>query len=175
MKLSLAALCLSLLLSPGAGAKLEVGVTPPDLLGKTPKKEEIRISQFKGSVVVVTFWASWCGPCRRELPVLDALQKAAGDKVRIIAVNVEDTPEDYRIMRKQMKDSALTFTHDRRGTIAQGFAVKSYPNLYVIDQAGTISAVHIGFDDNSLLEIVDDINKLLMSPPRTAAQASSKA
>ncbi|OGT59176.1 MAG: hypothetical protein A3E01_20350 [Gammaproteobacteria bacterium RIFCSPHIGHO2_12_FULL_63_22] len=172
MKLSFAALCLSLLLAMPALAKLEVGVTPPDLLGNTPKKDEIRISQFKGTVVVVTFWASWCGPCRRELPVLDALQKAAGDKVRIIAVNVEDTPEDYRIIRKQMKGSALTFTHDRRGTIAKGYAVNSYPNLYVIDQAGIISAVHVGFDDNSLLEIVDDINKLLVSPPRVAAPAA---
>lgn len=173
MKLPIAALFVSLLLAMPAIAKLEVGVTPPDLLGSTPKKDEIRISQFKGSVVVVTFWASWCGPCRRELPVLDALQKAAGDKVRIIAVNVEDTPEDYRIIRRQMKDSALTFTHDRRGTIAKGYAVKSYPNLYVIDQTGTISAVHVGFDDNSLLEIVDDINKLLASPPRTAAPAAA--
>lgn len=173
MKLSIAALFVSLLLAMPAIAKLEVGVTPPDLLGSTPKKDEIRISQFKGSVVVVTFWASWCGPCRRELPVLDALQKAAGDKVRIIAVNVEDTPEDYRIIRRQMKDSALTFTHDRRGTIAKGYAVNSYPNLYVIDQTGTISAVHVGFDDNSLLEIVDDINKLLASPPRTAVPATA--
>ena len=175
MKLSLAALCLSLLLSLPAAAKLDVGATPPDLLGNTPKKEEIRISQFKGTVVVVTFWASWCGPCRRELPVLDALQKSAGDKVRIIAVNVQDTPEDYRIMRKQMRDSALTFTHDRRGTIAKGYAVNSYPNLYVIDQAGTISAVHVGFDDNSLREIVEDINRLLASPPRNAAPAAQAA
>ena len=168
MKSALAALCLALAFSLPASAKLEVGATPPDLLGSTPKNDEIRISQFKGSVVVVTFWASWCGPCRRELPVLDVLQKAAGNKVHIIAVNVKDTAEDYRLIRRQMKDTALTFTHDRRGSIADGFAVKSYPNLYVIDQAGTIAAVHVGFGDDSLVEIIEDINKVLVAAPKKA-------
>ena len=138
-RLALLMLCLGLLASP-TQAKLEVGVVPPDYLGKTPGNDEIRISQFHGSVVVVTFWASWCGPCRRELPVLDVLQKAAGPRAHIIAVNVKDSAQDYRIIRRQMKDTALTFTHDRDGAISDGYAVKSYPNLYVIDQNGTIAA-----------------------------------
>ena len=171
MKFQLAALSLSLMLSGSAFAKLEVGVVPPDLLGKTPDKQEIRISQYKGSVVVVTFWASWCGPCRRELPVLDVLQKAAGDRAHVIAVNVKDSSEDYRMIRRRLKDSALTFTHDTRGTISEGFAVTSYPNLYVIDQNGVIAAVHVGFGEGSLGEIIDDINKLLAAPPRPAAPA----
>jgi thiol-disulfide isomerase/thioredoxin len=155
-----------------AGAKLDVGTTPPDLLGKTPGGDEIRISQFRGRVVVVTFWASWCGPCRRELPVLDILQKAAGERAKVIAVNVKDSVADYRVIRRQMKDVALTFTHDRNGNISQGYAVNSYPNLYVIDQAGVISAVHVGFSDDSLEEIIDDINRLLVAPAKPApAQA----
>ena len=171
---SIAALLLTVLalFSAPAGAKLEVGVTPPDLLGKTPDGDEIRISQFRGKVVVVTFWASWCGPCRRELPVLDVLQKAAGERAKVIAVNVKDTPADYRIIRRQMKDAALTFTHDRNGAISDGYAVKSYPNLYVIDQAGTIAAVHVGFGESSLEEIIDDINALLVKP---AGAAPAKA
>ena len=160
-------LCLALF-SPNAGAKLEVGVTPPDLLGQTPEGDEIRISQFRGKVVVVTFWASWCGPCRRELPVLDVLQKAAGERAKVIAVNVKDTRQDYRLIRRQMKDAALTFTHDRTGDISKGYAVNSYPNLYVIDQAGTIAAVHVGFGDDSLEHIVTDINKLLVAPAKPA-------
>ena len=163
---------------PGpAGAKLEVGAVPPDLLGKTPDKQEIRISQFRGSVVVVTFWASWCGPCRRELPVLDALQKIAGNRARIIAVNVKDSAEDYRIIRRQLKDSQLTFTHDVHGAISESFKVTSYPNLYVIDQTGVISSVHIGYGEDSLAAIIGDINALLARPatvpaPATATSAS---
>ncbi len=175
MKLPVLAACLLLLCSASASAKLDVGVVPPDVLGKTPEREEIRISQFRGTVVVVTFWASWCGPCRRELPVLDRLQKAAGTRAKVIAVNVKDSPEDYRIMRRQMKDAALTFTYDKNGSISEGFAVTSYPNLYVIDQAGKIAAVHIGYNEDSLGELVDDINKLLAAPQVAAAAAPARA
>ena len=163
--------CLVVFAAP-AGAKLEVGVTPPDLLGKTPDGDEIRISQFRGRVVVVTFWASWCGPCLRELPVLNVLQKAAGERAKVIAVNVKDSIADYRIIRRQMKDAALTFTHDRKGDISAGYDVKSYPNLYVIDQNGTIAAVHVGYGEGSFERIVADINKLLAAPP-TAAPAKA--
>jgi len=174
MKFPIAAfLFLFLALSGSAVGKLEVGTVPPDLLGKTPDREEIRISQFKGSVVVVTFWASWCGPCLRELPVLDALQKSAGNRIHIVAVNVKDSVQDYKIIRRQLKDTALTFTHDSRGTISEGFAVNSYPNLYVIDQAGTIAAVHVGFGDGSLKSIIDDINQLLVNPPKLPANAQA--
>lgn len=165
MKKTIAALVLGLLLSGTVAAKLEVGAVPPDYLGRSPDKQDIRISQYRGSVVVLTFWASWCGPCRRELPVLDALQKTAGGRMHTIAVNVKDSVEDYRIMRRQMKDSALIFTHDKQGSISEGYVVKSYPNLYVIDQNGVIAAVHVGFNDDSLLEILEDVNKLLASPP----------
>lgn len=161
-------LCLAVFSAP-AGAGLAVGATPPDLLGKTPEGDEIRISQFRGRVMVVTFWASWCGPCRRELPVLDQLQRVAGERAKVVAVNVKDTPQDYRLIRRQLKDAALTFTYDRSGEIAQGYAVKAYPNLYVIDQRGAIAAVHVGFGDESLAEIVEDINALLEAPPKPVA------
>jgi thiol-disulfide isomerase/thioredoxin len=169
MKLRTLAFSLLASFSMPAGARLDVGAVPPDALGKTPQNEEIKISQFRGTVVVVTFWASWCGPCRKELPVLDVLQKGAGDRVRIIAVNVKDSREDYKIMRGQMKDASITFTHDMRGKIADGFDVKAYPNLFVIDQAGRIAAVHVGFSEKSLGHIIDDIEKLLAKPPTPVA------
>jgi thiol-disulfide isomerase/thioredoxin len=156
-----------------AGAKLEAGTTPPDYLGKTPDRDEVHVSQYRGRVVVVTFWASWCGPCRRELPALDALKKAAGDRAEIVAVNVKDTPEDYRLIRRQLKGTALTFTHDRDGKISEAFKVTSYPNLYVIDQAGVISRVHVGFGEGSLGQIIDDINALLVAPKAAAPAAAA--
>lgn len=156
-------------LAAPASAKLDVGALPPDYLGKTPDKEEVRISGSAGQVVVVTFWASWCGPCRRELPALDALQKVAGKRARIVAVNVKDSPQDYKAIRRQMKDSSLTFTWDRDGKIAEGFAVKSYPNLYVIGRDGKIASVHVGFGESSIGEIVDDINAQLVAPVKPAA------
>lgn len=165
------ALCLA---SAPSWAKLDRGIAPPDYLGKTPERDEVHLAQFKGRVVLVTFWASWCGPCRRELPVLDALKKTAGDRLEIVAVNVKDTTEDYRLIRRQLKKTGLIFTHDRSGAISDGYDVKSYPNLYVIDQAGRISAVHVGFGDESLDRLLRDINKLLVAPaPAVAAAAAN--
>lgn len=164
---------LSALFSTSAFARLEPGAAPPDYLGKTPDRSEVRVSQFRGSVTIVTFWASWCGPCRRELPVLDALQKTAGDRLHIVAVNVRDSPSDYKFIRRQLKDSALTFTHDSTGAISSTYDVHSYPNLYVIDQNGRIATVHIGFGEGSLDEILADVNKLLVSPPPAPVAASS--
>lgn len=164
------ALCLG---SPASWAKLDRGIVPPDYLGKTPDRDEVRISQFKGRIVLVTFWASWCGPCRRELPVLDALKATAGDRLEIVAVNVKDTTQDYRLIRRQLKKTGLIFTHDSDGAISDGYDVKSYPNLYVIDQAGRISAVHIGFGDESLDRLLHDVNKLLVAPAPAGATSTA--
>ena len=170
------ALVLTLLLFVSvASARLAPGVVPPDYLGKTPDREEIHVSQFKGTVTIVTFWASWCGPCRRELPVLDALQKTAGDRLRVVAVNVKDSNEDYRIIRRQMKGAQLIFTHDWDGRISDGYGVNSYPNLYVIDQNGHIATVHVGYGDGSLDGILSDVNKLLRNPPPAAVGTQSEA
>jgi len=166
-----AALAVALLL-PGqaAHAKLPIGSVPPDALGRSLKSDDIAVSQFRGRVVVVTFWASWCGPCRRELPVLDALKRAAGDRAEIVAVNVKDSRENYRAITRQLKGTPLVFTHDTDGKISTGYEVDAYPNLFVIDQTGKIASIHVGFSDESLESILADINALLVKPP--AAQGS---
>ena len=153
--------------APTATAKLEVGTAAPDALGKS-KDGALRLSDYRGRVVVVTFWASWCGPCRRELPVLDVLKRAAGDRAEVIAVNVKDDVQNYHAITRQLKGTPMIFARDANGKIAETYDVKSYPNLYVIDQAGKISAVHVGFSDESLERIIGDINELLVKAGATA-------
>ena len=156
-----------------AQATLKAGDTPPDSLGKDPNFKEIRLSEHRGRIVLVTFWASWCGYCRKELPVLDVLQRAAGDRLVTIAVNVEDPVEVYKQMRRQLKDTPMRFTHDKKGAVAKGWDVRSYPNLYVIDQNGVIDAVHVGFGEGSFEEILEDVNALLAKPaPAPVAKAA---
>jgi thiol-disulfide isomerase/thioredoxin len=160
--------CALALPTTAALAKLEVGGAPPDDLGKS-KDGTVTISQFRGRVVVVTFWASWCGPCRRELPALDVLKRAAGDRAEVVAVNVKDSVQDYHAITRQLKGTPIIFTHDVYGRVADTYKVQSYPNLYVIDQSGRIASVHIGFGEDSLQSIIDDINALLVKPAATAA------
>ena len=145
-----------------AGPK--TGEVPPSLLGKDRDGNAVDLSQHLGKVVVVTFWASWCGPCRKELPGLDALQKHAGDKVlKVIAVNVQDSTEDYRLMMRQMKDFTISMTRDRSGDIAEGYGVEAFPNLWIIDPQGKIAARHVGYGEDSLDRLVDQINQVIVA------------
>lgn len=141
---------------------LAVGDVAPALLGKDRGGEAVDLAQHRGKVVIVTFWASWCGPCRRELPVLNELQARAGDQwLKIIAVNVKDSQDDYRAMMRQMRDFKLLLVRDRNGDIAESYGVKAYPNLWMIDPRGNVHSHHVGYGDDSFATIADEIRQLL--------------
>jgi thiol-disulfide isomerase/thioredoxin len=163
--------CLSPAWAASSADKLQAGDTPPETLGATPDGDKVKVSDSRGTVTLVTFWASWCGPCRRELPVLDRLQRAAGSRVKVIAVNVKDTPKDYRFIRRQLEDTPITFTHDTRGVISDSYRVTAYPNLFVIGQDGKIAAVHLGFGEGSLDSLLEDVNALLLKAPAATPSA----
>ena len=171
-------LCVGAML-PVQAAEPKTGDVPPALLGKDREGEVVDLAQHRGKVVVVTFWASWCGPCRKELPGLDALQKHAGDKIlKVIAVNVKDSTEDYRLMMRQMKDYTISMTRDRSGEIAEGYGVKAYPNLWIIDPQGKVAAHHVGYGEDSLEALVNQINQVIVAEQqrqKAAAAAASAA
>ena len=171
-------LCVGAML-PVQAAEPKTGDVPPALLGKDREGDVVDLAQHRGKVVVVTFWASWCGPCRKELPGLDALQKHAGDKIlKVIAVNVKDSTEDYRLMMRQMKDYTISMTRDRSGEIAEGYGVKAYPNLWIIDPQGKVAAHHVGYGEDSLEALVNQINQVIVAEQqrqKAAAAAASAA
>ena len=88
------------------------GDFPPPSLGRTRDGDEIATTQFAGKVLVVTFWASWCGPCRAELPVLEGLKKAARGSVEVVAVNIESR-EQFRTIARHL--SSLTVSASLSG------------------------------------------------------------
>jgi thiol-disulfide isomerase/thioredoxin len=156
-----------------ASAGPKKGDVPPALLGKDRKGDLVDLSQYRGKVVVVSFWASWCGPCLKELPALDLLQAHAGDKLlKVIAVNVEDSNDDYRLMMRQMKDFSITMTRDRDGKIAAGYDIRAYPNLWIIGLDGKVAANHRGYGEDSLDRIIDDINRVLREQAALAPAAA---
>lgn len=111
---------------------------------------------------MISFWASWCSYCRKELPALNQIQAQAGDSfLKVVAVNVKDETSDYRAMTRQMRDYALTLTRDRDGSIAEGYGVESYPNLWIIDPQGRVASRHNGYGDDSFGEIVGEIRRVL--------------
>ncbi|MFT3897399.1 MAG: TlpA disulfide reductase family protein [Thermomonas sp.] len=139
-----------------------VGDVPPQLLGTDRNGDSVDLAKLRGKVVVVTFWASWCGYCRKELPALNEMQTRAGpDYFRVVAVNVQDGNDEYRAMTRQMRDYTLTFARDRSGGIAESYGVKSYPNLWIIDPEGRVAGRHIGYGEDSFGEIVGEITRVI--------------
>ena len=140
----------------------EIGDIPPPLLGKDRDGNQVDLGQLRGKVVVISFWASWCSYCRKELPALNEIQSRAGDGfLKVVAVNVKDETDAYRAMTRQMRDYRLTLTRDRSGSIAEGYGVTAYPNLWIIDPDGRVASRHTGYGDDSFQEIVAEIRRVL--------------
>lgn len=174
MRLKSWLLATALLLCAQAAQALDIGEAPPPHLGKDRDGNPVDLAKLRGKVVIVTFWASWCHYCLKELPALNSLQEQSGDQVlKIVAVNVQDDMDDYRAMMRQMRDYKLAMTRDRDGAIAESYGVKGYPNLWMIDPQGKIAAHHVGYGEDSLASIIDEIKRLLYAELARQQQAAA--
>jgi thiol-disulfide isomerase/thioredoxin len=145
-----------------ASAGVEVGEVPPDYLGKDFNDTPVNISAFKGQVVVVTFWATWCAPCRRELTILEKLQIAAGEgRLKVIAVNFKQELDEWRAIKRKMRDLKVTVTRDRDLDAIEAYAVKDIPRLFLIDKAGRVAYTHSGYGEEMLDTMLSEINELM--------------
>lgn len=160
-------LFVSLLFATVAKAQVVPGKAPPDALGVDQNKNKVHVSDYRGKIVVVSFWASWCGACLLELPVLEKLQRRVGDdQLRVIAVSTDTDTVEYRKMIKRMKDYQLTFTADFRSAIvARNYNVQMLPYMILIDRAGHVAHTHSGYGESMLPKLVDEINGLLDKAP----------
>lgn len=167
MKTYLIRFLFSLLLSgfviSSATAQAVRGEAPPDELGIDKDKHAVRVSDYRGKVVVLTFWASWCGQCLKELPILESVQRKAGrSQVAVVAINSDKDRSDYLAMRRRMKDFTMTMTEDQRDrSIAKRYGVNGYPHLVMVDKQGLVAFTHRGYSEESLPKIVEEINTLL--------------
>lgn len=176
MRRILLAFLLSCLAGVVQAGEPAIGDVPPPHLGIGRDGKPVNLEQLRGKVVVVTFWASWCGYCLKELPVLDVLQKNASDKwLQVVAVNVEDGNQEYRAMMRQMKDYGIAMTRDRNGAIARGYGVNAYPNLWIVDPQGRMAVHHRGYSEDALEVIINEINQILREDDARRAQAKATA
>ena len=106
---------------------------------------ELQLDQYRGNVVVVDFWASWCVPCRRSFPWMNAMQAKYGDQgLVIVAVNVD---RDRAAAEEFLAELPANFRihYDNDASVAEAFGVEAMPSSYVIDRNGEIIARHLGF------------------------------
>jgi len=152
-----------------------VGTIAPDFSAQNLLTgEKIPLSKQRGKVVILTFWASWCGPCRRELPILEKAQEIIGtERLTVLAVSYHENPEAERALKKLASTWHINLLRDSLGWIASRYGISAIPHLFIIGRDGVVLANHTGYGDRSLEELVDDINHALAGKPLDGAQPPS--
>jgi thiol-disulfide isomerase/thioredoxin len=149
-----------------------VGDAAPQALGRGPDGDALTVSQYQGRVLVVSFWASWCGPCLNELPVLDAIQRKVGERqLAVVAVNIEDRDVFKRVRRALGGKLAITLAHDLGERAFPAWGEGGIPYLLLVDPAGRVHAKYRGYGDGTLQQIVADLNQLLAAQAKELATA----
>jgi len=124
---------------------LSRGSRAPEIGLRDTEGRPVRLSQLRGKVVLVDFWASWCGPCRQEMPVLQRLHEEYGDEgLVIIGVNIDNEESN---MRRFLRRTPVDFriVHDSRRRVADRYNPPRMPSSFLIDQRGVVRYVHEGF------------------------------
>lgn len=148
------------LLSVALQAK-ELSGPAPDFALTTLDGEKVKLSDLKGHVVMINFWASWCGPCRQEMPLLNdiyASYKKAG--FVLLGVNLDESAEDAKAF---LKKTPVNFPvlMDSKGQVADLYKNQAMPSSYFVDRKGDLVYLHQGYRPGEEEDYKKVIKKLL--------------
>ncbi len=144
-------------------AAVEAGMAAPALsmAALDESGKAISMASFKGSVVYVDFWASWCVPCRLSMPALDELYRRNKSRgFEVVGVNKDATPADARRFLSKVPVS-FALVQDAADAAARGFNVKAMPSGYLVDRKGVVRHVHRGFTPETCAALEREIESLL--------------
>jgi thiol-disulfide isomerase/thioredoxin len=144
----------------------EVGEPAPAFSGEPLQSgAAVSLEQFRGKIVYLDFWASWCGPCRHSLPWLSQMRSDyAARGFEVIAVNVDEQPQDGLDFLKKYPVTYPT-VRDAEGRIAHLYDVKTMPMSYLIDRQGVVRLVHQGFNKKDTPQLRAAVTQLLGENP----------
>ena len=131
----------------GGGSAPGVGEPAPDLtVSGFYDKKPIKLSSYRGKVVLLDLWASWCAPCRDEMPALDAMAtRLRGKGIEILAVSIDEERNAAESFLKTRRKWSLTLAHDPAGTVPSRLNPPTMPTSYIIDAEGIVRHVNAGF------------------------------
>lgn len=132
-----------------------------DFTLKSRSGKNIKLSELRGQVVMINFWASWCGPCRQEMPLLEDLYKkynALG--FTLLGVNVE---EDSSKANAYLRDISVSFPilYDTKNTVSKAYNVKAMPSTVMVDRDGNARYLHHGYKPGYEKEYQKQIKALI--------------
>lgn len=137
------------------------GAAAPNLSLKTLDNASVKISDLKGDVVYVDFWATWCPPCRKSFPWMEEMHQKYKDLgFKVVAVSL-DTKRAVIDQFLEKMTTHFTIAHDPSGESANAFKVKGMPSSYLIDRKGNIHLTHMGFKSSDKSKLESEIKSLL--------------
>lgn len=150
------------LLLAGSAWAVPVGQPAPALRGTLfDSQTAFDLTNLRGKVVYVDFWASWCAPCRVSLPRFNALrQQLVGAGLEVVGVSVE---EDATALRRAVQQAALRYPvlQMQSPELAKDWQVPAMPTGYLLDRSGRVRSVHLGFRESEFPALRQEIEKLL--------------
>jgi peroxiredoxin len=133
----------------------------PDFQLPQIKGGTVQLSDYRGSVVYVDFWATWCPPCRESFPWMESMHQRYQDLgLEIVAISLDQKSDLIETFLKSHKAS-FTILQDAEGGAAEAFKVKGMPSSYLVDRKGNIRLRHAGFNDGDKADLESQIKQLL--------------
>ena len=137
------------------------GQAAPDFVLKSSTGENLRLSEHRGDVVMINFWATWCGPCRQEMPLLDDLHSRY-ERVgfSLLGVNIDD---DSRRAMQMIDELGVSFPvlFDESKEVSKLYDVEAMPVTVLVDRAGTVRHIHHGYKPGYEEKYLTEIRALL--------------
>ena len=145
--------------APGSGAGVEVGKAAPAFQLKDLNGNQVSLEDYKGKIVMLDFWATWCGPCRLTMPVLEKLQKEHPDAFTLLAVNIGE-PQDVVAPYVQSQKIEARVLLDIDEQVASAYRASSIPMQVIIDREGVVRYIWAGYHARMGEDLWSEISKL---------------
>ena len=161
MKNFLVAIAFSVFAASSLASSGLTGQPAPDFALKSSSGDNLRLSEHRGDVVMVNFWATWCGPCRQEMPLLDELySRYQRVGFSLLGVNIDDNSSKAMNMVSELGVS-FPVLFDNRKEVSKLYDVDAMPVTVIIDREGTVRYVHQGYKPGYEEMYLDQIRSLL--------------
>ena len=173
--LLLSAALLAFGLAPGAARAVEAGQTAPSFSAHALEGDStLSLSAYKGKVVFLDFWASWCGPCQSAMPVIESLRNEfPADQFQVLAINVDQDPSKAKAFLERRKVGYPSVS-DPEGRLPATYGLKTMPTSYLIDRNGVVRYVHAGFRASDVEGLRNEIRALLGSAALPASPEANR-
>ncbi|HVN55357.1 MAG TPA: TlpA disulfide reductase family protein [Anaerolineaceae bacterium] len=129
--------------TPGQADTPLIGARAPEFTLLTLNGEQVQLAHFRGKPVMLNFWATWCNPCKEEMPLIQAAASRPGNNLIVLGINDDESADLVREFIQEYKISFRVLM-DPGAKVTDLYQIRGFPTSYFLDPGGKIQAVHIG-------------------------------